>query len=279
MYCYKCGNKLPSVAKFCNKCGAKQIIEENNVEDTCVDELIADDNQAVNAGNDEKENFAEKESEKKSTANQSEESTNSTVQTTKESPDNKADETAEKVIQSTNVDEKIETSVAQVKVEQKESNKGKSKKIINIVITLALVIALGIILFLVISNRTPKVNLNNYVTIVVEGCDGNGTAHFEFDDEKFYSDYDKRIKFANKRSGDEYEDAFFEIMEMDDISPAKYLNEYLLAGSVTPKAGLSNGDVVTFSWSVEEELLSSIDAKIIYGTSPNGFVCADSAKK
>lgn len=253
MYCYKCGNKLPSVAKFCNKCGTKQIVEENNV-----DKLIADDNQVENAENDTKE------LEKNNTENQSEESSDSTIQITEENLDNKANEPVEKIAHSASADEKKESSIAQVKEEQRESNKGKSNKLLNTVIILGLVVAFGIILILVISNRVPKVNLNNYVNIVVEGCDGYGTAHFEFDDAKFYKDYEKKIKFVKNKSGDEYEDAFFEMMKSSDITPAEFLNEYLLAGSITPKTGLSNGDEVTFSWSIDEEFLPMFKAKFVY---------------
>lgn len=263
MYCHNCGSELPSIAKFCNKCGTRQITAEINIEETKGGKLIEDGRQFEIDRDDIEENITEKELKKSNTKNQTEVPVDSKIKIANGDLDKKSDTTIEKVVQCTE-DVKKESLVEQVNENQKDNNEGKPNKISSTVVIMGLIIVLGIVLFLIFSNKTPKVNLNNYVTIVAEGCDGYGTAHIEFDEDKFYKDFDKKIKFAKKKSGDEYEDVFFEMIESGEITPVEFLKEYLLAGIITPKTGLSNGDEVTFSWAIDEEFLPMFKAKFIY---------------
>ena len=113
--------------------------------------------------------------------------------------------------------------------------------------------------------KATKIDLSEYVTIEVEGYDGQGEATVSIDKKQFLKDY-KDLKWT--RSGrqmimkelgiDDDKEAQALFGDLDDYYPAA---EYILDsidGSLNRKSGLANGDRITFRWDCDDELLKEI---------------------
>jgi len=152
----------------------------------------------------------------------------------------------------------------------KKEKKPLSPKAIGIAVVAAVVVILVAVLAL---THKTTVNLSNYITVTTEGYEGYGKASYEFDYEQFLEDYSGKLKFTSSGKK-EYKDSFDELDSLGlsalgdaisgEISPESVIAlaaEY--SGSLDKTDGLSNGDVVTFTWDIDkEEIEKAIKCKI-----------------
>lgn len=93
------------------------------------------------------------------------------------------------------------------------------------------------------------IDLNDYVTIDVEGYNALGKATYKFDTESFTEDYEDKIKVKKQTEEIRIEQAF-------GSKPADILRRYCIGYSLDENSNLSNGDVITFEWNCDEEKAS-----------------------
>ncbi len=110
-----------------------------------------------------------------------------------------------------------------------------------------------LVILMIVLNRKTVVDLNKFVKEpVFEGYNGYGSATtgFLFDEEAFLAEYAGKIKYTGGTRGSVMEYASPEAMLAD------YANGYMDAGT-----NLSNGDSVTYKWTIDETLLKSMFKK------------------
>ena len=120
-------------------------------------------------------------------------------------------------------------------------------------IVLGSVLAAIILLTAFLVLKKPVLGTNDIGEIVSEGYEGYGSAHFStISKEEFLKKYGKKIKYSKDVP---------ELMRISMGSPAEYFYENCIDQgtiTVTPKDGLSNGDVVIVKWVVDDPTLSSL---------------------
>ncbi len=106
----------------------------------------------------------------------------------------------------------------------------------------------------------PSINLNKYLSVSFEGYDTVGKAVIAFDTERFESDYEKKLsaKTGRKSSGISMypsEEAYIEALfgSYGASSATRSFLSDCVDGSVDKDSGLSNGDVVTYTWNCDDE--------------------------
>ena len=119
----------------------------------------------------------------------------------------------------------------------------------------AAVVAL-IVIICVSINGGNTVNLNNYLTIEVTGYDGYGTARAKIDwnaiEEKYGNKFSFTSQSINKYGG------FFNIM-----APVNIIQESVEVRLDTTY-GLTNGDKISYTWKVDEELSKYVKCSLKY---------------
>ena len=108
------------------------------------------------------------------------------------------------------------------------------------------------------------IDLNDYITISFEGWDSNGKAVVKFDHDRFKRKYEKQLKkncrksLTDSMSEHKYEQYQKDLMngllglfQTDDYS-GLFLAD-CVDGSVNHETGLSNGDVIKYTWKCDEE--------------------------
>ncbi|MCD8361526.1 MAG: zinc ribbon domain-containing protein [Lachnospiraceae bacterium] len=133
--------------------------------------------------------------------------------------------------------------------EPSASGKAAPSKKTGLIIAAAAVVVL--LLLIVTRMGGKKINLNNYLTITASGYDTVGNASYTFDTESFLDDYEDKIKFSSKA-----EDTFGDWLNYIDAPST--LASYV-SGSLDQSSGLSNGDVITFTWSISDDSLEEIE--------------------
>ncbi len=109
-------------------------------------------------------------------------------------------------------------------------------------------IAALVILIVVLSSRSGKIDLNNYITITCSGYDSVGYASYEFDENAFLNDYGSKISFSKKAQNE-----LGSWLTFLDMNAAELLVEDCVGGTLDQTSSLSNGDVITFTWSCDDE--------------------------
>ena len=110
-----------------------------------------------------------------------------------------------------------------------------------------------------IGTRKPTVNLNDYVTVNVEGCDPNGSASIEFDKERFGTDYGEILEENAGSSGytssyaSEEERIEAALEDLDDKPAYKRFVSDCVDGDFDKDSNLKNGDKITFKWDCDDE--------------------------
>lgn len=137
----------------------------------------------------------------------------------------------------------VDTETAEVK-EMKETKippKGMKKIVLGV--------AAAIVLILVMSLFGGKtINLSKYVTLTVSGYEGYGKAEWDFDEKAFEEKYKNKLKFTRKAKE-----------EFGSYTTPCEVVELLFSGKLDKADGLSNGDLVTFTWNeIEEEELKEV---------------------
>ncbi len=116
-----------------------------------------------------------------------------------------------------------------------------------VIVVAAVVVVLALLMgFGILGNFGKKsVELNDYVSVQFEGTDGYGEADITFDYSALGDDFDGDIKLSNEAGQEGYQ-LFSEVLK--DLAVV----------SVTPDSGLSNGDEVTVSWSVDVDAMEPL---------------------
>lgn len=109
-------------------------------------------------------------------------------------------------------------------------------------------------------NGKPKVDLNKYITIDVE----NGKVIPDFDLDSFGKDYGDKIQF-NENPQNKEEWAFLQMFRNEKEKPYKALFDVYLGGDFDKTQNLKSGDVVTFTWHINDELVQDIfNCELVY---------------
>ena len=102
----------------------------------------------------------------------------------------------------------------------------------------------------------PSINLNEYLSVSFEGYDTVGKTVVTFDTERFERDYEKKLraKMGKKSSGfSKYLSKEDYIGSNDTYSVTRDFLSNCVSGTADKDSGLSNGEVVTFTWSCDDE--------------------------
>lgn len=130
------------------------------------------------------------------------------------------------------------------KKEKTPEQKARTKRNIIIASILAtLIIGLGVAILLVLMFKTPTIDLNDYITIECDGYNSIGKAQAIFDEDKFYDDYENKLKFKSDKAE----------QNSEYTSAAELLLEKYIKGSLDKDANLSNGDKIKYKWNIDEE--------------------------
>lgn len=102
----------------------------------------------------------------------------------------------------------------------------------------------------------PTINLNKYLTVSFDGYNTVGNALVNFDYEKFEQNYGKKL---NKKSGKNtigFHSFFDKNTSSESNDVDSVTNTFLsncVSGSLDKSDGLSNGDVVVYTWECDDE--------------------------
>lgn len=145
--------------------------------------------------------------------------------------------------------------------EGRETNNQKDLKGIFTGIGIVVAIIAIFAFFINLNNTTNKtIDLNNYLTVEFEGCDGYGKAYGKLDWDAIAVDYGDKVKFTDKAIN-QYG------MWLDMQTPIEGISDrvsYNLKNAYGENNNLSNGDTVEISWSVDNDLSDYIDCKVKY---------------
>ena len=133
----------------------------------------------------------------------------------------------------------------------------KKKSPLPMIIALAgvLAAAMGVVIFMVVFGK-PTINLNNYLVIEADGYDGYGRASARIDWDAIDEKYGEKLKFTSTAEK-EYEGL------LDWVRPIELIAENV-SGNLSETEGLSNGDEITYTWSVQENLSDYVSCKVKY---------------
>lgn len=262
MFCYKCGKKIPDGGLFCAFCGAKMIIpdEEVVVEETPAEvetekEVLVETVSEVEVSvKDEpveevavetehvEEVIVETENEKESlveTVSSGGEGNEPIVDTVEQ--ENVVEEVKPvysipaKTVKSGNIYQEFYGVNNQKDLSPDEISRSKKKNRLTGFILVVLT-AISIVIVLLNVLVKPTINLNEYMTVVSEGYDTIGTVNITIDKERLEKDYNQKIGLKKSK----------------EYSMKTFLSD-VASGNFDVKEGLSNGDVVTFKWSNDDE--------------------------
>lgn len=153
------------------------------------------------------------------------------------------------------VEDKAEDKVEEKTEEKVEEPKGGSA-LPKILAGLVAVAVLTVIAAVLVLNAKPTIDLNKYVVCEAEGYDGYGKPHVSIDWDGIDKKYGKKLKLtgeAKKELGELA--AMFDPIEMvAECVSVEYDNS----------KNLSNGDVVEYTWDIDESLSSSVKCKLKY---------------
>ena len=120
-------------------------------------------------------------------------------------------------------------------------------------------IAVIVAAILIVVNITSTINLNDFVTIEVDGYNGYGTAVISVDWEAMEAKYGDKVKFSKEVK--EGMGAFGGFL--DGISAFDGLRGSVDV-SLDTDEGLSNGDEIHYTWDIDDELFQYVSCKLKY---------------
>lgn len=120
-------------------------------------------------------------------------------------------------------------------------------------------IAAIVAVILIVTNITSTINLNDFVTIEVDGYNGYGTAFISVDWDAMEAKYGDKVKFSKEAK--EGLGAFGGIL--DGISAFDSLRGSVDV-SLDTDEGLSNGDEIHYTWDIDDELFQYVSCKLKY---------------
>lgn len=102
------------------------------------------------------------------------------------------------------------------------------------------------------ANRTPTIDVSKYMTLSADGYNTVGKLNISFDTEKLEKDYGKQIATRFKKQMKNLKDDTYGLSSLTaslyDGYEADLFAETCAIGSADKTKGLSNGDVVTYTW-------------------------------
>ena len=243
MFCQNCGKEMPNDSMFCPECGAKQEVEvavQQAVQSGPV-KYCSDCGAQIPADS----RFCP------------------------ECRARQEDVGEPPKIKPTNNIKTQKVPIGNFSHEEQEKIK-KRNKIIGL--SFAIAIGLCVIIGVLSSIIKPSINLNKYLTVTFEGYDTVGKAVITFDNEQFERDYEKKLSAISEKkssglskykSEEAYLEALFESYDTGTAS-RKFLSN-CVNGTLDKTSGLSNGDVVTYTWECDDEYaLSTYGYKLKY---------------
>ena len=133
----------------------------------------------------------------------------------------------------------------------KENTKMKKHNLAKVLVPVAAmaVVAAGGWAF---ANRTPTIDVSKYMTLSADGYNTVGKLNISFDTEKLEKDYGKQIATRFKKQMKNLKDDTYGLSSLTaslyDGYEADLFAETCATGSADKTKGLSNGDVVTYTW-------------------------------
>lgn len=133
----------------------------------------------------------------------------------------------------------------------KENTKMKKRNPAKVLVPIAAVavVAAGGWAF---ANRTPTIDVSKYMTLSADGYNTVGKLNISFDTEKLEKDYGKQIATRFKKQMKNLKDDTYGLSSLTaslyDGYEADLFAETCATGSADKTKGLSNGDVVTYTW-------------------------------
>lgn len=114
-----------------------------------------------------------------------------------------------------------------------------------------LIIALLLLVF-AIATAKPTIKLDNYLTIETSGYDGYGTATVVIDWDGIEEKYGKKLSLTNRAKKE-----IFWLTPMDYLKSGIHVN-------LENQRELSNGDIIAYTWEVDENLFDYVKCKTKY---------------
>lgn len=119
-------------------------------------------------------------------------------------------------------------------------------------VAVILVILIAIIFGVVNSGKTVK--LDKYLTIEAEGYDGYGKAKATIDWDGIEKKYGSKVSFSSAARKE-----YGGLLSM--MTPVDAMQDYVSV-TLDQESGLSNGDVISYTWNIDEELSKYVNCKI-----------------
>jgi len=142
-----------------------------------------------------------------------------------------------------------------VKPERVKKNMTKTVNLKGIV-GVGVIIVLLIVVLGIVTNSRRTINLNKYLTIEASGYDGYGKVTARINWSEINDKYGSKVKFtsrAKKEVGD----------FLDMVTPMDIIQESVHV-VVKNDEDISNGDVITYTWSVDSNLSQYVKCKLKY---------------
>ena len=133
----------------------------------------------------------------------------------------------------------------------KENTKMKKRNPAKVLVPIAAVavVAAGGWAF---ANRTPTIDVSKYMTLSADGYNTVGKLNIDFDTDKLEQDYGKQITTRFKKQMKNLKDDTYGLSSLTaslyDGYETDLFAETCATGSADKTKGLSNGDVVTYTW-------------------------------
>ena len=120
-------------------------------------------------------------------------------------------------------------------------------------------IAVIVAAILIVVNITSTINLNDFVTVEVEGYSGYGTARVSIDWDAMKAKYGDKVKFSKEaKEGLGALGGFLDgVSAFDTLQGAIYV-------SLDTDENLSNGDQIHYTWDINEEFFQYVSCKLKY---------------
>lgn len=125
----------------------------------------------------------------------------------------------------------------------------------NIIIGVAAVVVL-IVIIAVVANAKPTINLNDYMMVESNGYDGYGTARASIDWDAIEEKYGEKLSFTNQAL-QEYGGLLNMMTPLDVVRDS-------VSVELDSNDELSNGDVLNYTWDVDDELSTYVKVKVKY---------------
>lgn len=120
-------------------------------------------------------------------------------------------------------------------------------------------IAVIVAAILIVVNITSTINLNDFVTVEVEGYSGYGTARVSIDWDAMKAKYGDKVKFTKEaKEGLGALGGFLDgVSAFDALQGSIYV-------SLDTDENLSNGDQIHYTWDIDDELSKYVSCKLKY---------------